>query len=190
MDALAKLFCSSARLKLLRLFMFNDKMSFTAEDISFRTKTSTAVARKELHALLSVGVIRKRGVRRATKYFADKNFIYFDSLLLFLRETTVIGPKDVLTALGKAGSLRLVILTGIFTGVIEPKIDLLIVGDKLEERALISAVRTIEADFGREIRFATFSTEDFRYRYGVYDRLLRDVFDYEHRTILDKIGIS
>jgi len=59
----------------------------------------------------------------------------------------------------------------------------------MEERLIASAVHTIEANFGREIRYATFTTEDFRYRSGVYDRLLRDIFDYSHRTILDKIGI-
>ena len=190
MDSLAKLFCSSTRLKLLRLFVFNQMASFTLEEASFRTKSNTPIARKELTALLSVGIVRKRGTGRAARYGINKHFIHLDALTIFLRETTVIGPKEVLNSLRKAGSLRLVVLTGIFTGVIEPKVDLLIVGDKLEERALASAIRTIEADFGREIRFSAFSTEDFRYRFGVYDRLLRDVFDYSHRTILDKIGLS
>ena len=50
-------------------------------------------------------------------------------------------------------------------------------------------MHALEAELGREIRYAFFTTPDFRYRLGVYDRLLRDVFDYPHRVLLDKIGL-
>ncbi len=189
MDALSRLFCSPARLKLLRLFIFNETKSFTAQEASFRTKSSLPVTKKELNVLVTTGIIKKKGSGRSISYSADQKFIHSDALTRFLRETTVVGPKDVLASLHKAGSLRLVVLTGVFSGALEPKIDLLIVGDKLDERLIASAVHTIESNFGREIRYAAFSTEDFRYRSGVYDRLLRDVFDYSHSTILDKIGI-
>ena len=89
----------------------------------------------------------------------------------------------------RAGNLRLVALSGLFSGAIETKADLLIVGDKLDDKQLEKAVHQLEAELGRELRFAAFSTEDFRYRVGVYDRLLRDIFDYPHRKILDKIGL-
>jgi hypothetical protein len=96
----------------------------------------------------------------------------------------------MLSTLKRAGSLRVVVLSGLFTGALETKVDMLIVGDKLEDKHLESAVRTLEAELGRELRYAAFSTEDFRYRVGVYDRLIRDVFDYPQRTILDKIGLK
>jgi hypothetical protein len=68
------------------------------------------------------------------------------------------------------------------------KVDLLVVGDKLDEKPLGNAIHTLEAEMGRELRYAYFTTEEFKYRVGVYDRLVRDVFDYPHRTILDRIG--
>jgi hypothetical protein len=68
-------------------------------------------------------------------------------------------------------------------------VDLLIAGDNLDERALARAVHVIEAELGREVRYASFSTEDFRYRRGVYDRLIRDVLDYPHRVAFDRIGL-
>jgi hypothetical protein len=95
----------------------------------------------------------------------------------------------MLTQLKKAGALRLVALSGLFSGAIETKVDMLVVGDKLDEKQLEKAIHQLESELGRELRYASFSTEDFRYRVGVYDRLLRDIFDYPHRTILDKIGL-
>ncbi len=190
MHTLAKLFSSASRLKLLRLFFFNENTSFTTQEIIFRTKTTSANVHKELAVLLPACVIRRQGSGRDVKYRLNKQYQYVDALAAFVRDTTVVESRDILTLLRRAGTLRLVVLTGLFSGAIEPKIDLLVVGDKLNERILATIIHTIESDIGREIRYAAFATADFRYRHGVYDRLLRDVFDYSHRTILDKIGIS
>jgi len=57
-------------------------------------------------------------------------------------------------------------------------------------KKLERAIRTLEAELGQELTYATFSTQDFNYRLGVYDRLLRDVIEYPHIALVDKIGIS
>jgi hypothetical protein len=188
MDPLSRLFGNPARLKLLRLFLFNDDMTFTAVEAAFRSKTTKEVARKELSTLVAAGVIKKKNGKNGNGFVANKKFEHYTPLLTFLRDTTDVGDSDILTTLRKAGTLRVVALSGMFTGALEPKIDLLVVGDRLEERPLASAIHTLEAELGRELRYATFTTEEFKYRVGVYDRLVRDVFDYPHRTILDRIS--
>lgn len=190
MHTLAKLFGSAARLKLLRLFFFNENIPYTIQEIVLRTKTTAPNVRKELAVLFNAQVVRRSGSGRELKYRLNKQHQYVDALSAFVRDTTVVESRDVLTLLRRVGTLRLVILTGLFSGAIEPKIDLLVVGDKLDERKLSTVIHTIEADLGREIRYSAFSTADFRYRSGVYDRLLRDVFDYEHRVLIDRIGIT
>lgn len=190
MDPLARLFGSGARLKLLRLFLFNDDMAFTLTDAAFRAKTPKDAARKELATLVAAGVLKKRSAQGGALFSASRRFPYYEPLRSFMRETTSVGDTDIINTLRKAGTLRLVTLSGLFTGAIETKVDLLVVGDKLDDRALEAGVRTLEAELGRELCFAAFSTEDFRYRVGVYDRLIRDVFDYPNRTILDRIGMK
>lgn len=190
MDPLSRIFGSSARLKLLRLFIFNDDSAFTPTAVAFRARTSKDATRKELAVLLSAGFVKKRTGKGTAGYVANKKYPHYEALAEFVRATTDISDGDAITALKKAGSLRLVALSGLFTGAIESKIDLLVVGDKLEERSLATAVRALEAELGRELRYASFTTEEFKYRQGVYDRLLRDLFDYPHRAILDKLGVT
>ena len=72
----------------------------------------------------------------------------------------------------------------------DSRIDLLIVGDNLKERALAGAVKDVEAELGKEIRLAVFSRKDFEYRHSMYDKLVRDILDYPHRTLLDRIGVE
>lgn len=190
MDPLARLFGSTARLKVLRLFLFNDDQSFPAADVAFRTKTSKDLTRKELAVLVASGVVRKRVQQGKPVYQANKKWVHYEALQQFVRSTTELNDGEMVETLKRAGNLRLVVLSGLFTGAIDTKVDLFVVGDKLEDRHLESAVRTLESELGRELCYAAFTTEDFRYRMGVYDRLIRDVFDYPHRTVLDKIGLK
>ena len=188
MDPLSRLFGNPARLKLLRLFMFNDDSVFSVTDAAFRSKTAKEATRKELNVLLASEVIRKKTGKGKAGFIANKKFTHFDALQEFIRNSTDVSDSHILTQLRKSGTIRVVALSGLFTGAIETKVDLLVVGDKLEERILMTAIHSLEAELGRELRFASFTTEEFKYRVGVYDRLVRDVFDYPHRTILDRIG--
>lgn len=189
MDRLSKLFGSPARLKTLRLFVFNRDTALTLDEVAHRTKLSKEAARREISELIDAGLLRKKGERAAARYQVNPRFEHLVALDAFIRETTTVKPQKIIAALKRGGTLRLVALTGHFTGILEPQIDLLVVGDNLNDRALSHAVHALEAELGKEIRYASFATADFRYRLGVYDRLLRDVFDYPHRLLIDKIGL-
>ncbi len=190
MDSLSKLFGSPQRLKLLRLFLFNNDTTFSVTDAAFRSKISKDQARKEINALLAIGVIKKRTEKGSAIYQAERKFEHYNALLVFLRSSTSMKDADLMRLIKRAGSIRAIILAGLFTGSLESKVDIMIVGDRIEERTLKTVIHTIEAELGRELRYASFLTPDFRYRAGVYDRLIRDVMDYPHRTILDKMGLT
>ena len=189
MEPLAKLFQNPVRLKLLRLFLFNDDMAFSTAEAAFRTKSAKDATKREINVLLAADVVRKK-TGRTSGCAANKKFLHYDALKTFLRETTEVREADMIDRLKKGGSLKLVTLSGLFSGAIESKVDLLIVADRLDDKKLASAVHSLEAELGRELRYASFSTEEFKYRRGVYDRLLRDTFDYPNRTILDRLGVT
>jgi DNA-binding Lrp family transcriptional regulator len=189
MKPLAKLFGSPARLKILRLFVFNQDAALTLAEVMERIKISKDIARRELAELLESGLLKKKGTHVSASYQVNPRFEFLAALNVFIRETTSVRPRVITGALRRAGTLQLVVLSGFFTGVLESQIDLLVVGDHIEERTLAQVVHSLEAELGREIRYASFATIDFRYRNGVYDRLLRDVFDYPHRLLIDKIGL-
>lgn len=189
MESLGKLFGSPTRLKILRLFLFNEDAAFPVDDAAFRAKVAKDAARKEIALLYDIDILKKKNGKGKPQYQANRAFAHYEQLVIFLRSTTSVKDVNIVSTFKKAGTLRAIVLSGIFTGVIESKVDVLIVGDRLDERALKTAIHSIEAELGRELRYASFATPDFRYRAGVYDRLIRDVMDYPHRTIFDKIGL-
>ena len=143
MELLARLFGSGARIKTLRLFMFNKDGAFTAAEIAGRTKLSKEVVRREITELTAAGLLRKKGVQTPSRYQTNPRFEHLGALDVFIRETTSVRPKHMVSSLKRAGTLRLVALSGLFTGVEQTQIDLLIVGDNLEERVLANAVHTL-----------------------------------------------
>ena len=45
----------------------------------------------------------------------------------------------------------------------------------------------MEAEIGRELSYGVFETDDFRYRVSVCDKFIRDILDYSHKKILNKL---
>jgi hypothetical protein len=60
----------------------------------------------------------------------------------------------------------------------------------LNKAAVDRVIHTLESELGSELRYAVFETSDFSYRLNIYDKLIRDVFDFPHEKILDRIGIT
>ena len=198
-DSLAILFGSQARVKLLRFFLFNPTQEFTFDDISRRAKLVRRTARTEINSLERAEVIKKKMIYveqkgkdkkvRVQCYVLNDKFPQLSSLQKFLFETAPIDGKTVLKHLRKAGNLDFVACTGIFMREFEGRLDLILAMKKLNESKVKVAMRSLEAELGIEIRYAAFSTDDLLYRVGMYDKLTRDVFDYPHKILVDKVGV-
>lgn len=198
-DSLAILFGSQARVKLLRFFLFNPTQEFSFDDISRRAKLVRRTARTEINALERAGVLKKKmiyveekGKEKKTRvqgFVLNDKFPQLSSLQKFLFDTAPINGKTTLKHLRKAGPLDFIASTGIFMREFGRRLDLIVAMKKLNEHKMEIAIRSLEAELGIEIRYAAFATEDLLYRVGMYDKLTRDVFDYPHEILVDKVGI-
>ena len=187
-DPLIKLFGSHSRLKLLRLFLFNPSLTFSAAEAAARSRVEAGAARRELINLVSAGLLRRaRG--KQTRYALNEKFPYLQALKNLLLNTARRG-ESVPERLLAAGSVKLVILTGVFVGDVEANFDMLIAGDRMKEGVLRERVKGLEAELGRELRYALLSTSDFLYRLNMNDKLVRDVMDYPHRIVHDRLDIG
>ncbi len=205
-DILEKIFGSAAKVKILRLFIFNQEVSFDIAQIADRTRITPSVARHEINNLHKSGFIKKKSFfkdvmvrvggkkkmyrRRFAGWAIDENFEYLEPLESLLEHISPKRNRDIVRKLSRAGRLKLVIISGFFIHNFDSRVDLLIVGDDIRKGTLENILKTIESELGREIRYATFETEDFKYRLGVYDKLIRDILDYKHEKILDKLGFA
>ncbi len=187
---------------MLRFFLFNPSKEFTFDDMCKRAKLVRRTARTEISALERAEVITKRqlvvmvpgrdGKEKKTKvvgYGLNKKFPELQALQTFLFETAPVDGKTLLTHLRKAGTLDFVAVAGVFVREFEQELDVLIAMKKVSQSKIETAIRALEAEIGMEIRYAVMTSENLLYRVGMNDRLTRDVFDYKHQIIIDRIGV-
>lgn len=198
-DPLSILFGGTARVKLLRFFLFNPSKEFLFDDLTKRARLVRRTARTEVNALEKAGIIRQKSVlmdvpgkkkkMKAIAYTLNKDFQELQALQTFLFETAPIDGKNLLAHLRKAGTLDFVGIAGVFVRDFEQRLDVLLAMKKLSLPAVEKAIRSLEAEVGVEIRFAAMSSEDLMYRVGMYDKLTRDFFDYKHTVLVDKLNV-
>lgn len=205
MDILSKLFGTEAKVRIMRLFMFNPEQAFGPSDISARAKVPLAVVKRETHLMRKMGMIKgksfsqavstKKGKKVAIKkikvggWALNSAFPYLLALQNLLINTVLFKEADIIRRLNTVGRMKLVIVAGVFTRDVDSRVDLLIVGDNLRGSALENVIRGMESEIGKELRYAAFETEDFKYRLSMHDKLVRDILDYPHLAILDRIGL-
>jgi hypothetical protein len=201
MQTLGKLFGSPARVKLLRLFAFNPGRVYTRDDIVVLSRVTPATATKEIAWLARIGLIKRKPLtrevvnragehtkRKVLGWVLEEQYEHRTHLTNFLRSTLSIADADLLKRFKGVGVVRKLVLSGFLVGLPrEGVLDVLVVGDKLNMVTLESVVRVLEAETGREIRYTVFTTEDYLYRIRVRDKLVRDVLDYPHRVLIDKV---
>ncbi|MBY0472814.1 hypothetical protein K2Q00_00830 [Patescibacteria group bacterium] len=188
-DGLQKLFGSPARVKLLRLFLFNPRQSFTSADAAKRARVAEVETRKEILLFTNAGVVMRAPRSKDVRYTLNADFEYVAALQNLLLNAPTRG-KDIVDRVRRTGTLRLVVLSGIFLGEWEGVLDLLLVGDRMKDKKLRDEIRKLEAEIGKEIRFTLLSTDDFFYRLNLNDKLVRDVLDYPHSIVLDRLDIG
>ena len=198
-DPLAILFGSPARVKLLRFFLFNPSKVSTFDEVSRRAKLVRRTARTEITALEKAGVIKKRTIfmdnpsgtkkMKAVGYGLDKTFPDLQALQTFLFATAPINGKTLQQHLRTAGTIDFLAAAGAFVREFEHRLDVLVAMRKLDDAKVANAIRALEAELGIDIRFAAMTTEDLEYRVGMNDKLIRDVVDYPHEIIIDKVGV-
>ncbi|MBU6427046.1 hypothetical protein KGQ27_02290 [Patescibacteria group bacterium] len=206
MDALTAIFGNEVKIKLLRLFLFNEAKPFFLKEIVARTKCNAAAVKKELNLLAKADLIRKKQVAKDIEikkgkklsvkrvngagFVFNEKFAYKDPLKNLLTVVSIQADESLAKRFSAVGKTKLVIAAGIFIQNWDSRVDLLIVGDELNMHKIEAIISNIEADIGKEISYSAFETPDFEYRLGIHDRLVRDILDYPHVTLLDRLGIE
>ena len=197
METLAKLFGSEIKVKIMKLFLFNPERVYDVKDISIRVKSTSVKVRREIGVLEKIGLVKQRQMSKSASkkkksthgYALDEQFPYLLPLQNFLINTEPLSQKEILRKITRLGSIKLLVVAGVFIQEPESRVDMLIVGDGVKRTKLEQTIKTIESEVGKELRYAYFTTEDFKYRQSMFDKLTRDILDYPHRKVLNKLSI-
>lgn len=203
-DILGKIFGSVERVKLLKFFLFRGIHPADKDDIADFTCIPKVKVTKELTLLEKIGFIKKVSFfkehknkktgkiqkKRTPGYRLEPDFQFVHALKQLLVNASPVSDKELVGRLKKIGKLSGVVISGIFLKESDSIVDLLIVADEVNKRSFKTFIKTLESEIGTTLRYTLLTTQDFKYRLSVYDRLVRDILDYQHIVVFDKIGIQ
>lgn len=190
METLGKLFGGINKVKVMRLFLLNPELVLSATEVGERTQIKREQVGKELSLLAVIGLLveKKKGPK---KYWQlDASFPFLLALKSILKNDLIGRKKRLISQFSGCGKIGLIVIAGVFLEDQDSRADLLLVGTQLKRGRIAHVIKELEAEIGKELAYAILETEDFRYRLNACDKFVRDILDYPHGVILDKIGLN
>lgn len=207
MEILGKLFGSILRVKILRMFLFNPTVAYDADSIATRTQSKLPLVKKEIALLMKISFIKektyikefekkkkngKKTLVEVTKkkvigFTLNPAFEYAQTLKKVLLDFQFLDLNEVANRFKKSGRVKFFAVAGVFLNDTNGRADILIVGDGLSKNFVESEVRKLEGEMGKDLTYALFETQDFLYRVQMYDKFVRDILDFKHERLIEKI---
>jgi hypothetical protein len=212
-EALGKIFGSNSIVKIMRLLLFHPETPYTLDDISKKVKSPKDSIKKEISDLEKAGLIKKRsffkkvsvggGVasggkkgkkkveksKRVSGFIIDEDFHYLSALKKLLIKIPPFSSRELEHQFRGAGPIKLLIISGVFIQEWDTVVDILIVGDRLNSASIDRSIASLESKIGRDLTFALFDTREFDYRVNINDRFIRDILDFPHQKVVNRLGI-
>jgi hypothetical protein len=200
---LSKLFGSHSRVKILKAFLFHPDERYYIRQLSRDLALQVNSVRRELENLEEFGLLlsetgsaekasggsEKNSDHQEKKYFrVNKNFPLFEDIKGLIIKSQLLHKDDFTKDLLKVGSIKLLILAGVFVNDFKSPTDVLIVG-KVNKDQLLKVIRDLEKELGREVNFTLLTATEFKYRREIADIFLYDILEKEKIVVIDEIGL-
>lgn len=207
MDVFERLLDSPIRAKLLKLFLMNPDVQFSAADAARQLGLRPGPFAAEARRLKDLGLIkagsawvtalaigraraRRRPAPKRVKVFAaNKEYPLFTELRALALKSAPHAKGPLAAKVKRLGAIKLAVLAGVFINSPNSRVDMLLVGDGFKKARLRSLIQWLEAKVGKELAYVAMSTAEFKYRMDMYDRFVRDIVESPHEVVINKLGV-
>ena len=184
--SLEQLFGSKTRCRLLYLFFTNPDKSFFVRELCRILDAQIHAVRRELSNLCIVGIVSESpsgeveeedpsipGLNEKKFFKLNTSFLLYSELRSLFLKSRFFLENEYSRRILEVGKIDYFVLGGVFTNS-PTKADLFIVGAPDKEK-VTALILEFEKSLGREINFAIFSPEEFRYRKSIGDKFLESI---------------
>ena len=194
---LEHLFGSKTRLRLLKTFFRDPLKAYYVRELTRMLDVQINAIRRELELLVRAGLIAEKkgnaaaeGSAQLRKYYGlnTESILYPELQALLIKAQTMGEEKFVNELKEKAGDIRLLLLTGRFTGDKRALSDVLLVG-AIKELILERLMKEYEEEFGTTVNYTIMTEKEFLDRRQVMDKFLYSLFEAKHVLAVDKLKV-
>ncbi len=191
---LEQIFGSKARVKILKTFLSKPEQNYYTRQLSRDLKLQVNSVRRELENLKKIDLIKEvkeegqvREKKNDKKYYrANKDFILFLELKNLFSKANLISCQEFLKNLEESHKIKLLILSGIFTGDTNALTDILIIG-KINKKHFIKELELLENDLNKEVNYTIMDEDEYQYRLDIHDIFLYKLRKNKNLEIINQI---
>ena len=183
------LFDSPVRVRVLKLFLYNPETSFEPKTISKILNIGSAIANKHLRGLKEVKLIDQKTIKSKKVFKTNPDFYFYNELKELVLKANPASKEKLIKRISLLGKIKLAVISGIFLNFDNARADLMVVGDDIKPAKFNKFLKDLEAEVGKEINCALMAVKEFYYRYNMYDRFVRDILDFKHEKLINKLKI-
>jgi len=188
-EILEQLFDSPVKVKLLKLFLRNPEVSFGLREIVKKTRADKISCRRQISKLEEIKFIKSKFKSGKKIYSLNSGFVFYNELKTLVLKSSPTSKNKILSRLKNVGRIKLALLSGIFLELENSRADLLIVGDGIKNKKLAGFLKDLESEVGKEINYVVLTTADFKYRYNMFDRFIRDILEKPHEKLINRLKL-
>ena len=141
---------------------------------------------REFKELKKIGFLKKAG----RKFILNPDFIFLEELKSLVTKTSPGFRQEVKKMILKISPARFLVFSGIFFGDLEVEVDILAVAEKFNPKKLEKLAAKLAKNLGRPINYSVMNRKEFEYRWRMFDRFLRDIFEGPYEILINKIGFE
>ena len=125
--------------------------------------------------------------KEVTGFKINAEFPHTQALKDLLFDFKSLDKKALAERFKATGRIKRFIVSGIFLDEPKARVDILIVGESINRQKAEKVFESLSSELGREVVYSIMDTEEYEYRYKMYDKFLRDIVDMPHEVVIDKI---
>jgi DNA-binding transcriptional regulator YhcF (GntR family) len=194
---LEQIFGSKARVKILKTFLSKPEQKYYTRQLARDLELQVNSVRRELENLKKIGLIKEieedesvNAKKNDKKYYScNLEFILFYELKNLFTKANLLSCQEFLDSLKETEGVRLLTLSGIFTGDTKSLSDLLIVG-KVNKTKFLKDLHTLEESLNKEINYTIMDETEYEYRLDIHDIFLYKFKQGKQLEIINKLDLD
>jgi len=187
--SLENLFDSPRRIRVIKFFIRNSNIFSAKSEIAKTLQISSSLLEANLKNLILSGFLKTKKIKSQKVFSLNEKFPLLEELRQLIKNATPTNEKKLAEKIAKTGQIKLVIVAGVFINSESSRADVLIIGDRMQKNKLTKLLKNLRAEIGKELEYTVMSTKDFRYREDMFDRFLRDILEFPHKKLINKLKI-
>ncbi len=175
---------SNHKSAVLAFFLLSPERAFSLKELSKRLHIPEASLRAVFKSFAKYSFITTFSRDKQQLYIVNQKHKLLPEIKLALMKNQKRLDDELFAAIGKLGEISGAFLSGIFAGLPQLPVDLLLVG-KINLTKLDNFLQTCKKTMGIDINYSIMSLDEFIMRRDTFDRFLKDIFDYRHISVID-----